>query len=290
MELEPGRILVLGTGYVASAYLRALHFLGLRPAVLSRAWLDYTDPDVFENFLTVSKPQLVINAAGFTGRTVDDCEADKQQCYAANVTLARTIGEACARAGIALAHISSGCIFTGLGPFKESDEPNNLSQFYAQCKWHAELELAKIGGKVWTFRIRMPFGNLPHPRNLLTKLANYERILDGLNTLTFLDEFAMRSYQLMGKAAPGVYHAGCSLSTSTALVAQMLLEAGIRKVPVKLYPPDEFLKTHVARSYAVLDVSKFEGAYGTKFGDPLVALRWCIQNFGIARARLPGAG
>lgn len=280
---EPGRTLVLGTGYVAAAYMRALHFLGLRPVALSRAWMDYTREEELDTYLRWQSPQLVINAAGFTGRTVDDCEADKQSCYAGNVTLPRMIGAVCKRRMVQLLHVSSGCIFTGDGPFTEESKPNNLGQFYAQCKLHAEMELMDSGATVWIFRIRMPFGHITHPRNLLVKLSNYDRILDGLNSITFLDEFAMRSYHLVQMAAPGVYNAACSSPVRTAQIARMLMDAKLRKNPVTLYPKDEFDREHVPRSAAVLDVTKFEKAYGSEFGDPMTCIKWSIDNFGVAK-------
>lgn len=279
MTIEAGRTLVLGTGYVGSAYLRALHFLGLRPMAQSRSWLDYTDPSQLAHLLDIQKPQLVINAAGYTGNTVDDCETNKEECYSANVSLVRNLGEACKKLDISLFHISSGCIFDGCGPFIEDSVPNNLSQFYAQCKIHAEMELATTGARAWVFRIRMPFGPSVHRRSWLCKLAGYDRILDGLNSVTFLDEFAMRSYQLVQKADPGIYHAACSTPVRTEQVARMLFDAGVRSKACELFSPADFAAAgHVHRSSAVLDVTKFEKAYGAPFGDPMVALRWCIDR------------
>lgn len=279
LTIESGRTLVLGTGYVAGAYMRALHFLGLRPMAQSRDWLNYTDPDELRFFLKIQKPQLVINAAGYTGGTVDDCEVWKDVCYAANVAFVRNLGTICRDLDISMFHVSSGCIFEGPGPFTEESQPNNLGQFYAQCKAHAETELAAIGGRVWVFRIRMPFGPRVHHRNWLCKLAGYDRILDGLNSVTFIDEFAMRSYHLAQKVAPGVFHAACSKPVSTAAVARMLFDAGVRTKAVEPFPYQDFIAAgHVHRSAAVLDVSKFERAYGAPFGDPEVSLRWCIDR------------
>lgn len=283
-NFETGRTLVLGTGYVASAFLRALHFLGLRPQVFSRDWVDYEDPGELQTCIEAGKFQLVINAAGYTGRTVDDCETNKQQCYASNVTLPRNIAQVCKATGATMLHVSSGCIFQGVGPFTEQDTPNNLAVFYAQCKIHAEREIADTGARAYLFRIRMPFNWQLNPRNWLFKLKNYPKILDGLNSITFLDEFAIRSYHLCQKAEPGIYHATSSVPVRTAFVARMLLDAGIRQDPVELYRPETFLLDgHVPRSEAVLDVRKFEAAYGAPFGDPILALRWAIENFGVAK-------
>lgn len=282
MTFESGRIVILGTGYVASTYARALHFLGLNPTILSRAWLDYHDIDQLQTYLRGTKPQLLINCAGFTGRTVDDCEWLKQECYHANVVLPRLLGQLCADHSIPLVHISSGCIFTGPGVWKETDKPNNLDQFYAQCKAAAENEILITKARAWIFRIRMPFSHVLSPRNWLCKLRDYPLILDGQNSVTFLDEFCMRSYAVVQKAEPGIYHAAYTTPVSTRAVAQLMMDMGARKIPIQDYPPETFAKFHCPRSTAVLDSSKFEQAAGAAFGDPMCALRWCIQNFRVA--------
>lgn len=274
-----GRTLILGTGYVASAYARALHSLGLRPFVLSRDWLDYTNPSELRYFLHVHGPQLVINAAGFTGDTVDDCERNLAACSKANMELPGSIAEICQESGAALIHISSGCIFDGPGLFNEESVPNFCDNVYQRTKLFGEQRVSTACDRAWIFRIRMPFGPRPHRRNWLCKLVQYDRILDGYNSVTFLDEFAMRSYQLMQKADPGIYHAACPNPVYTADVARLLFDAGLRKKAIELFKHADFISAgHVPRSAAVLDVSKFEKAYGAPFGDAMVSLRWCIDN------------
>lgn len=277
---------MLGSGYVASAYMRSLHFLGMNPMIASRAWLDYHDPQLLRAYIRLYQPQLVINCAGYTGRTVDDCEVNKQECYIANVTLPRNLARVCGESGTRLVHISSGCIFTGPGPFKESDSPNNLDQFYAQCKAAAEQEILSVtketGLKSWIFRIRMPFNHIICPRNWLVKIAEYPLILEGQNSITFLDEFTTRSYMLVQKDNPGVYHAAYPTPVSTLKVAELLLSSGLRRFPVLPYPPAEFYRCHCPRSQAVLDSSKFEREAGAAFGDPWAAIRWSLQNFRVA--------
>lgn len=272
------KVVVIGTGYVASAYLRVAHFLGFHPIVLSRKWVDYYDYSALKFSLSVFKPDLVINAAGYTGNTVDDCETNRSDCYAANVFLPYIIGVACKKVNATLIHISSGCIYDGLGPFTEDQKPNFITNYYQQCKVLGELEVKSATQKAFVFRIRMPFNQVNSQRNWLMKLCQHDKILDGLNSVTFLDEFAMRSFQLVQKAEPGIYHCAESTPVWTSSVAKMLFESGLRKKPVELYDPYEFNKNHIPRSAAVLDCTKFETAYGCKFGDPLTAIRWCIDR------------
>lgn len=283
------KIAILGTGYVASAYARQLLFLGYHPMVLSRAWLDYTDLMALKEFLGHYKPDFLINGAGYSGDTsVDDCEVHRTKTYQSHVTQAATIAKALHGTGIKLIHISSGCMFTGnlLGPFLETEDPNHLAPWYTQCKWKAEQELSGYELR-YIFRIRMPFNHQWHPRNLLVKLCNHPRILDGFNSLTFLDEFCMRSWLLAGKSPPGAYNAAYGTGIGILEVARMLHDAGLREAPVVEFPPDEFLKCgHVPRSQAILDPTKFEKAFGAAWGDPYSAIRWCIEQLKETRAQI----
>lgn len=290
------RIVILGTGYVSSAYARALIFLGHQPLILSRSWFDY---DGLANLLHLTRPDLVINGVGYTGTTIDDCEpvAGRTVCYQTNISFLHYLVQALKPIGCKLIHLSTGCIFNGSGPYKEEDQPNNgewwptvgelkETPFYVQTKWAAERE-AIAYPNAYIFRIRMPFCSTWHPRNLLTKLSTYEFVLEGLNSITFLDEFCMRSLQLVDKphAKPGIYHAAYPTPVLTSTIAKMLLEAGLRKIPIQVYPPDRFLADgHLRRSQAVLCAKKFEENYGAPFGDPLVGLRWCIDRMKAARA------
>lgn len=276
-----GRIVVLGTGFVAQAYMRALCHLGYFPIIFSRAWIDYTDPKVLHTELANSGCGFVINAAGYTGVTVDDCEQNRHECYHANTTLPVMVANTCAALSIPLIHVSSGCIFNGAGPFLEDDRPQQmtgLQSFYAVCKQNAEDGIIRAGGRVFIFRIRMPFTHLPHPRNWLMKLANYPLILDGLNSATWIDEFSMRSWQLAEKAPPGIYHCVQPEPIRTVEVAQMLGDAGLRKLAVECWNPDDFAKQHCKRSAAVLDCGKFESSYKFASTPMRSAIEWCIEQ------------
>lgn len=259
--------MIIGTGFVAQAYMRCLHYLGFHPSLLSRAWVNYTDPMMLRYAITSCNPDVVINCAGYTGDTVDDCENNRDECVDANSVLVETIASECH--GRKFVHISSGCIFNGVGPFSENDPPNFTSGWYQQCKLAGEKA---AGRDAWIFRIRMPFSHIPHRRNWLCKLMKYERILDGLNSVTWIDEFAMRSWQLVEKSPPGIYHTAQRNPVRTMDIARML------KPDAAEYDPSEFIKNRIPRSGAVLDSSKFEKSYGTEFTDTMVALRWCVSN------------
>ena len=62
-----------GSGYVGQAYQALLTRKGLPFRNLRRADVDYTNPTVLRAALLRDKPEFLINAAGYTGKT---CEID----------------------------------------------------------------------------------------------------------------------------------------------------------------------------------------------------------------------
>lgn len=278
------KTLILGTGFVGSAYARALLFLGHYPVILSRAWFNY---DQLANLVQLYQPDLVINAVGYTGTTIDDCERVRGRVlsFESNVVLVRNLVASLRHTDTTLIHISTGCMFTGPGPFIETDRPNNTEPHYIRTKLQAEEEATRHK-RTFIFRIRMPFNQTWSRRNLLVKLITYPEVLEGENSLTFLDEFCMRSLQLIAKAhaEPGIYHAAYPNPVNTRTIAQMLIEADLKMGPYQRYDPEKFLQDgHVQRSQAVLDARKFEETYGAPFGDPVTALRWCIDRMKESR-------
>jgi dTDP-4-dehydrorhamnose reductase len=281
----PPKVIIFGTGFVAQAYARALSYLGFYPQMASRSFWDYTKRKEVQFFLASRGFTHAINASGYTGRTVDDCETNQVESRLANYDTALMLAEECQRQCIGFIHISTGCMFMGAGPFKEEDQPNFLENVYQIDKRDAELHMPS---SAWIFRIRMPFSQFHDPRNWLCKLMAYDRIIDGLNSATWIDEFAIRSWQLANKAPAGIYHAVQPDPVRTLDVARMCLYS--LKAPMSEDELRRFHKTHVRRSEAVLDCSKFEGAYGAKGTPTMSAIKYCLANMGKGWNFDPNAG
>src|SRR5258707_6833876 len=108
-------IVLLGaSGYIGEAFAHALRERGQPFTPLSRRNVDYTRYDVLLSFLRQTKPDFLVNAAGFTGKpNVDACEDAKAETLAGNTLLPQAIANACHSANIPWGHVSSGCIFSG---------------------------------------------------------------------------------------------------------------------------------------------------------------------------------
>jgi len=209
-------ILILGTGYIAQAFANELWSRKLDYEMLNRRVLDYPNFSTLAARLNFKSPELLINAAGFCGTpNVDEVESRQAEAILSNVVLPATISNAAALMHIPWIHISSGCIYDGASPdgaWTERDTPNfgfdnERHSFYSATK---ELGERAIGGvsNCYVCRIRMPFDERNHLKNLLSKLQRYPQVYDSpANSLSHLGESVRACVDLWaGRAPTGIYN------------------------------------------------------------------------------------
>lgn len=160
-------------------------------------------------------PTHVFNAAGVTGRpNVDWCESHKVETIRTNVVGTLTLADVCREKGLVLINYATGCIFeydsghtlgSGVG-FKEEDSPNFIGSFYSKTKAMVE-ELLKNYENVCTLRVRMPISSdLTNPRNFITKITRYEKVVDIPNSMTILDELLPISIEMAKRNLTGIWN------------------------------------------------------------------------------------
>ena len=226
-----------GTGFVGTAYQALLSRKGIPFRNLRRADLDYTQTAVLTDLLRREKPAFLINAAGYTGKpNVDACELHKAECLFGNAVLPGRIAEACTAAGVPWGHVSSGCIYTGARPdgtgFTETDTPNftfrtDNCSFYSGTKALGEEVLAGRTD-VYIWRLRIPFDHVESPRNYLTKLMRYQRLLEAANSISQLHEFCAATLACWEKRVPfGLYNVTNPGQVTTREVVDLIRASGV---------------------------------------------------------------
>ena len=262
-----------GSGYVGQAYQALLTRKGIAFRNLRRADLDYTDTAALAVALKADRPDFLINAAGYTGKpNVDACELHKAECLFGNAVVPGRIAEACAAAGVPWGHVSSGCIYSGARPdgtgFTEQDTPNftfrtNHCSFYSGTKALGEEVLAGQPN-VYLWRLRIPFDHVENPRNYLTKLMRYQRLLEAANSISQLHEFVAATFACWEKRIPfGTYNVTNPGHVTTREVVDLILKSGVCKKEYSFFKSeDEFM--HVAaktpRSNCLMDSAKLAAA------------------------------
>ncbi|KAG6471287.1 trifunctional UDP-glucose 4,6-dehydratase/UDP-4-keto-6-deoxy-D-glucose 3,5-epimerase/UDP-4-keto-L-rhamnose-reductase RHM1-like [Zingiber officinale] len=161
------------------------------------------------------KPTHVFNAAGVTGRpNVDWCESHKQETIRTNVVGTLTLANVCREHDLLLMNYATGCIFeydaehpegSGIG-FREEDKPNFTGSFYSKTKAMVE-ELLKEYENVCTLRVRMPISSdLSNPRNFITKISRYNKVVNIPNSMTILDELLPISIEMAKRNCRGIWN------------------------------------------------------------------------------------
>lgn len=191
------------------------------------------------------KPTHVFNAAGVTGRpNVDWCESHKTETIRTNVAGTLTLADVCREHGILMINYATGCIFeynathpegSGIG-FKEEDKPNFIGSFYSKTKamvsfltWYDFIyylfimnypqiitffvsfdqveELLREYDNVCTLRVRMPISSdLNNPRNFITKISRYNKVVNIPNSMTILDELLPISIEMAKRNLRGIWN------------------------------------------------------------------------------------
>lgn len=199
----------------------------------------------------------IINAAGYTGvPNVDACEVNKDECIRGNILHPLNVNMRAE--GLPVVHVSSGCIYTGYEKeWTEDDVPNfNFSNgsFYSGCKAMAEGLLRGLP-KTTILRVRMPLGVEKHPKNLITKLSQYESLIDQRQSVSFVDDVAKAAVFFSQNAAYGVYNV-----VNGALTIRQIADAmGWEK---RWFTRDEFRGAVVApRSECVLSSAKINSVF-----------------------------
>lgn len=98
--------------------------------------MDITNQLQVNQVMAAEKPQVVIHTAAMTN--VDQCESEKELCWAMNVSAVDYLKTACQTHNIFLIHVSTDFIFDGLaGPYDENANASPLS-YYGESKLAAE--------------------------------------------------------------------------------------------------------------------------------------------------------
>lgn len=284
-----------GSGYVGQAYQKLLSKKGIPFKNLVRNELDYTNVETLITALRVDKPDFLINSAGYTGKpNVDACEADKANCLFGNAILPGRIAKACEATNTSWGHVSSGCIFTGAREdgteFTEEDAPNftfrqNNCSFYSGTKALGE-EILADANNCYIWRLRIPFDHNESPRNYLTKLMRYQKLLQAENSISQLHEFVAATYACWEKHIPfGTYNVTNPGYVRTSEVVDLILDSGICKKDYQFFDDEaEFMgKAAIApRSNCIMSSKKLAEA-GIEMSPVKEAIQNALKNWQPAR-------
>lgn len=250
------KYLIFGNGYLGNKFKQLLEDAVIDPA-------DINDTAAVRAAIEKHKPFAVINCAAKTGKpNVDWCEDHKDETLDANLRGPLNLLRVCQDMNQYWVQIGSGCIYQGDNGgrgWAETDAPNFDGSYYSKVKGWLNDILADFD--VLQLRLRMPLDAEPGPRNFITKITTYPKVISVPNSITVIDDLVMAAKALMEKKAVGIYN----VANPGAIEHKEILEMYKEIVdPNHTYTPITLEQlgtmTKAGRSNCVLDGKKLADA------------------------------
>lgn len=267
------KVLIVGKGYIGQRLQKELG-----GSLSSERISSFQDA---VQLVEKNHPKILVNCIGYTGvRNIDDCELEPEKSIHSNTFVPVLLAEACLRHNVKLVHISSGCIYhydyKQSRPITENMEPDFFELYYSRTKIYAEHILNALAKKynILIIRIRVPLDNRPHPKNILTKLIKYKKIIDLPNSVTYIPDFIRAFQHLIKIDAKGIYN----VVNKGALRYPDMMKIYAKYDPDFRFTVIKFKELNLIRTNLVLSTKKLES---TRFKVRATKdiLEECVKNY-----------
>ena len=246
-----------GTGYVGSVltdFLRRGAQLD-HVASLCSADADVRDANAVRAMIERERPDVIFHLAAKAD--TDGCEGAFDEARAVNVDGSVNVVSAGLNAGCRVVYFSSACLYPD--NTKAYDEAGPLVALcrYTETKLEAERALDPFADRILIVRLRQPFSNHQHSRNLLAKLASYTKFIDEPNSMTHLEEAVPVIWTLAQSGACGPVNITNEGWSTPLRIAEMIRDRKQPNMSVSKMSYDELLAVVAApRVNALVDCSR----------------------------------
>lgn len=207
---------LLALNWAAALRNRCAVTLGLHtrkvemPGVACRI-LDLESADSLAATIESVGADLVVHAAGMTN--VEQCEASPAPARHANVVLAENVAAACAKTGVALAHISTDHLFAGDEPKVDESRSVEPLNVYGKTKAEAEQRVLRRHPGALVVRTNFYGWGPAHRRSFSDFILDSLRagkpvrlFRDVFYTPILIESLANAVHDLLDRNASGIFH------------------------------------------------------------------------------------
>ncbi|MDR6560540.1 MULTISPECIES: NAD(P)-dependent oxidoreductase [unclassified Arcicella] len=175
--------------------------------------MDITNAEQVAEVIERIQPNAIIHTAAMTN--VDQCEFEKDLCWAMNVKAVEYLAEVCEKHNIYLCHLSTDFVFDGsAGPYSEEAQPSPVS-YYGWTKYAAE-EVVRRSTCRWSIaRTVLVYGivsDMSRSNIILWVKKSLEEgksikvVTDQFRTPTLAEDLAKGCWLMTDKEAEGIFH------------------------------------------------------------------------------------
>jgi len=251
--------------------------------------LNITNASEIQEFIAVTKPDFIINCAGYTA--VDQAETDIDKAFLLNSKAVGLLSDEARKANARLIHISTDFVFQGDGhsPLTEDDPTNPLS-VYGKSKEEGEK---RIAGQEHVMIIRTSWLYSAYGKNFFKTIwrLSDERneiqvINDQTGTPTLANDLAGAILNIVEKNSvnpdifkAGVYHYSNEGSCTWYEFAREIVNLSQHPCEVKPVSTESFPLPAPRPAYSVMDKSKIKETYGLEIPAWKTSLIKCFEEY-----------
>lgn len=229
--------------------------------------LDISDKDSVGEFISKTRPDIVINAAAYTN--VEKAQQESELCRAVNVGGPGFLARACADVGTVLVQAGTDYVFDGdkTSPYTEGDPTGGLS-VYGKSKADGEAAVREVGDRHLIVRSSWLFG--PGGHNFVEAILRQARQRDSIDVVcdqrgcpTYTVDYAKAIRTLLRLDQTGTFHfcnqPGCSWYE---FAVEIVTRSGLTTTvgPIKTSEQTGYVARRPV--YSVLDCSKYIATTG----------------------------
>jgi dTDP-4-dehydrorhamnose reductase len=287
-------------GQIGWELTRSLMPLG-EVTALDRAGCDLARPDAIPDVIRAAKPDVLVNAAGYT--SVDRAETEESVATLVNARATGAIAQESRAAGALLVHYSTDYVFDGAktAPYVEDDPPAPLNA-YGRSKLAGEIALREAGGDHLILRTTWVYA--ARGQNFLKTILRLARerdelriVADQIGAPTWARDIADATAHVIqqaqrerceGRFKSDTLHMTAAGATSWHGFAQAILDQAGDLVPsrpaVRAIATEEFPTPARRPKNSRLCCDRLRERFGIALADWPAALGACLADLG-ARQR-----
>lgn len=202
--------------------------------------VDISDIEQVMSYIEVSRPDIVINCAGYSDEAL--CEKNQVMAYKVNALGARNVAAATRKIGAKIIHISTDDVFGGEAR-KELTEFDmaNPNSVYGKSKLAGENFVRELNPRHLIIRSSWVYGGEGSTRDFVHQIlqkAKVEPVIsvpnDQISSPTSARALGEFILELLRTREYGIYHASCEGSCTRYEFAKTILKcAGIKNVKIQ---------------------------------------------------------